>query len=99
MVRKYRISISECIVKFLREQGVRGATAGEIRNAVWEELGDEVPVSSIYSVLYARIPGAKGDFKPYFERFSTGEQNKYRLLRSFEKDFKRRSVRRRSNRE
>lgn len=80
MVRKYRISISQCVVNFLSAKGAGGATAGEVCDEVWSVLGDGVPSSSIYSVLYGRLPGAKGKYRALFERVFSGDQNRYRLL-------------------
>ena len=68
------------MVEFLQVQGRKGATATEIRHAIWEALGDDVPNSSIYSVLYGRLPEAKGNYKPLFERFLQDEIVRYRLI-------------------
>lgn len=80
MPRKYKISIADCIVAVLKKKGRQGATAPEIFEAVRKELDPAVPKSSVYSVLYARIPGAKSKFLPRFERFQYRDENKYRLL-------------------
>lgn len=84
MVRRYEVSISTCMVDFLRSRGRAGASPQEIYEAVQKRLREEVPVSSVYSVLYARIKGANSDYRPVFERFQVGKQNRYRLLKRAE---------------
>jgi len=79
---RYRMPISKCIIDFLQERGSAGATAGEICQKVWEILGEDVPNSSIYSMIFSRIPGAKGNYTPLYERFEAKGQNRYRLLKT-----------------
>lgn len=81
-VTRYKIPISECVFTFLKTQGTKGATAREIAESVWETLGPNVPLSSIYSVLYGRLEGAKGHYYPLFERIEKDGKNKYRLIKT-----------------
>jgi site-specific DNA-methyltransferase (adenine-specific) len=57
--------VRDGIVWFLREQGVDGATVAEVRAAVEERLGQEVPPSSVRSYLNLNTPGQ-------FERVGRG---------------------------
>lgn len=80
MTRRYKIPISECIVTYLSGRGRNGATSRQIADHVWSVLGDRVPLSSIYSVLYGRLPGAKGAYNALFERLESEGNSKYRLI-------------------
>ena len=70
----------EIIHRFLSKKGQRGATLAEIYAEVRCQLGADVPDSSVRSVLYKRLPGAKGKYRSRFTRLSTPGGNRYRLL-------------------
>lgn len=72
-------SVTESIAAFLKVRGHTGATLSELYEIVRTSTGP-VADTSIRSVLYKRLIGAKSRYRPMFERFSMGEETRYRLL-------------------
>lgn len=73
-------SISQSIAACLKGTGTDGATLAEIYAAVHAAIGDYKD-TSVRSVLYKRLPGAKSNYRPMFERFSKNGETRYRLLK------------------
>lgn len=65
---------------FLKARGHTGATLSELYEVVKTSAGP-VADTSVRAALYKRLVGAKSKYRPMFERFSVGQETRYRLLR------------------
>ena|SRR2546422_11630432 len=76
MAKRPEKSLADAIIAFLATTGEAGATLPDIYAAVRADLGPQVRDTSIRSVLYMRLHGAKGKYKPRFARARV--EGKYR---------------------
>jgi hypothetical protein len=80
MAQKLHRSMTDALRDFLATKDEQGATLAEIYAAVHADLGDNIIDTSIRSILYKRLAGAKGKYKPYFERRIVNGKYQYKLL-------------------
>ncbi len=81
MAKRPEKSLADAIIAFLATTGEAGATLPDIYAAVRADLGPQVRDTSIRSVLYMRLHGAKSKYKPRFERARVAGKYRYKLFR------------------
>ena len=81
MAKRPDKSLADAIIAFLATTGEQGATLPDMYAAVRADLGPQVRDTSIRSVLYMRLHGAKSKYKPRFERSRVEGKYRYTLFR------------------
>jgi hypothetical protein len=81
MAKRPEKSLADAIIAFLATTGEAGATLPDIYAAVRADLGPHVRDTSIRSVLYMRLHGAKSKYKARFERWQVEGKYRYKLFR------------------